>query len=243
VHLRMRGVRHIAHGGMQARGMAPPPTSIESRQGRAAIWRSRRGGRIGVFGSVCRTAGRSSRELTMSTRAKAYNSAPGAGFARPGQRQNAPRVSSRSITPAQTSSPRQSNNPADDSPGRLPARHDVKQKDDDELLELGERLASVQPKLVSMLRVDEVRDLVATEVRRRGSWPEDTAEWTWRDAAAYCAARECVERESGRLLSGPDRLAGRQFLSTRQALAPRCKRQPQAKKGLQRLIESLGPRA
>jgi hypothetical protein len=48
----------------------------------------------------------------------------------------------------------------------LPARHDVKQKDDDELLELGERLASVQPKLVSMLRwVDEVRDLVATEVR------------------------------------------------------------------------------
>ena len=133
----------------------------------------------------------------MSTRAKAYNSAPGAGFARPGQRQNAPRVSSRIITPAQTSSPRQSNNPADDFPGRLPARHDVKQKDDDELLELGERLASVQPKLVSMLRwADEVRDLVATEVRRRGSWPEDTAEWTWRDAAAYCAARECVERET-----------------------------------------------
>jgi hypothetical protein len=33
-------------------------------------------------------------------------------------------------------------------------------------------------------------------VRRRGSWPEDTAEWTWRDAAAYCAARECVERET-----------------------------------------------
>ena len=76
-------------------------------------------------------------------------------------------------------------------------RYDVKQKDDDELLELGERLASVQPKLVSMLRwVDEVRDLVATEVRRRGSWPEDMAEWTWRDAAAYCAARECVERET-----------------------------------------------
>jgi hypothetical protein len=72
----------------------------------------------------------------------------------------------------------------------------VKQKDS-ELLELGERLASVQPKLVGILRwVDEVRDLLATEVRRRGSWPEDTAEWTWRDAAAYCAARECVERET-----------------------------------------------
>jgi hypothetical protein len=28
------------------------------------------------------------------------------------------------------------------------------------------------------------------------SWPEDTAEWTWRDAAAYCIARECVERET-----------------------------------------------
>jgi hypothetical protein len=58
----------------------------------------------------------------------------------------------------------------------------VKQKDD-ELLELGERQAGVQPKLVSMLRwVDEVRDLLATEVQRRGSWPEDSAEWTWRDA-------------------------------------------------------------
>jgi hypothetical protein len=55
----------------------------------------------------------------------------------------------------------------------------------------------VQPKLVSMLRwVDEVRDLLAMEVQRRGSWPEDSAEWTWRDAAAYCAARECVERET-----------------------------------------------
>src|SRR5262249_61395407 len=68
---------------------------------------------------------------------------------------------------------------------------------DDELLELGERLATVQPKLATMLRsVDEVRDLLATEVRRRGTWPEDTAEWTWRDAAAYCATRECVERET-----------------------------------------------
>jgi hypothetical protein len=72
----------------------------------------------------------------------------------------------------------------------------AKQKDD-ELLELGERLAGVQPKLASMLRwVDEVRDLLAMEVRRRGTWPEDAAEWTWRDAAAYCAARECVERET-----------------------------------------------
>ena len=70
-------------------------------------------------------------------------------------------------------------------------------QEDDELLELGERLAGVQPKLASMLRwVDEVRDLLATEVRRRGTWPEDAAEWTWRDAAAYCAARECVERET-----------------------------------------------
>jgi hypothetical protein len=30
----------------------------------------------------------------------------------------------------------------------------------------------------------------------RITWPEDTAEWTWRDAAAYCVARECVERET-----------------------------------------------
>jgi hypothetical protein len=119
----------------------------------------------------------------MSTRAKAYNRAPGAGFARSGERQNAPRVSSPSITPAQASSPRRSNDLADDSARRLPNRRNVKRKDDDELLELGERLASVQPKLISMLRwVDEVRDLVAMEVRRRGSWPEDTAEWTWRDA-------------------------------------------------------------
>ena len=48
-----------------------------------------------------------------------------------------------------------------------------------------------------MLRwVDEVREIYAAEVGRRGTWPEDTAEWTWRDAAAYCAARECVERET-----------------------------------------------
>jgi hypothetical protein len=68
----------------------------------------------------------------------------------------------------------------------LPADESNCQKDS-ELLELGEQLASVQPKLVGMLRwVDEVRDLLATEARRRGSWPEDTAEWTWRDAAAYC---------------------------------------------------------
>jgi hypothetical protein len=29
-----------------------------------------------------------------------------------------------------------------------------------------------------------------------GARPEDTTEWTWRDAAAYYAARECVERET-----------------------------------------------
>ena len=28
------------------------------------------------------------------------------------------------------------------------------------------------------------------------TWLEDTAEWTWRDAAACCAAQECVERET-----------------------------------------------
>src|SRR5262249_23114289 len=48
-----------------------------------------------------------------------------------------------------------------------------------------------------MLRwVDEVWELYAAEIRRRGRWPEDTAEWTWRDAAEYCAARECVERQT-----------------------------------------------
>jgi hypothetical protein len=60
---------------------------------------------------------------------------------------------------------------------------------DGELLELGE--------LARMLRwVDEVWEMYAAEVPRRGTWPEDRAEWTWRDAAAYCAARECVERET-----------------------------------------------
>ena len=94
-------------------------------------------------------------------------------------------------------SPRRKLPPHADSARRLPSRRNVIRKDDNELRELGERLASVQPKFISMLRwVDEVRDLVAMEVRRRGSWPEDTAEWTWRDAAAYCAARECVERET-----------------------------------------------
>ena len=68
---------------------------------------------------------------------------------------------------------------------------------DGELLELGEQLARLQPELARMLRwVDEVREIYAAEVGRRGAWPEDTAEWTWRDAAAYCAARECVERET-----------------------------------------------
>jgi hypothetical protein len=68
---------------------------------------------------------------------------------------------------------------------------------DGELLELGEQLARAQPELARMLRwVAEVSEIYAMEVRRRGTWPEDTAEWTWRDAAAYCAARECVERET-----------------------------------------------
>ena len=68
---------------------------------------------------------------------------------------------------------------------------------DEELLKLGERLAQAQPELARMLSwVGEVWELYAAEVRRRGTWPEDPAEWTWRDAAAYCAARECVERET-----------------------------------------------
>jgi hypothetical protein len=68
---------------------------------------------------------------------------------------------------------------------------------DVELLALGKQLACAQPELASMLRwFDGIQELVAEEVLRRGTWPEDTAEWTWRDAAAYCAARECVERET-----------------------------------------------
>ena len=68
---------------------------------------------------------------------------------------------------------------------------------DKELLKLGKQLAKAQPELATMLRwVDEVWELYAAEIRRRGRWPEDTAEWTWRDAAEYCAARECVERET-----------------------------------------------
>jgi hypothetical protein len=68
---------------------------------------------------------------------------------------------------------------------------------DKELLKLGKQLAQAQPELATMLSwVDEVLELYAAEVRRRGTWPEDTAEWTWRDAAAYYAARECVEHET-----------------------------------------------
>jgi hypothetical protein len=68
---------------------------------------------------------------------------------------------------------------------------------DEELLRLGKHLTKAQPELAMMLSwVDEVRELYAAEVRRRGTWPEDTAEWTWRDAAAHYAARECVERET-----------------------------------------------
>jgi hypothetical protein len=68
---------------------------------------------------------------------------------------------------------------------------------DGELLELGKLLARLQPELAEMLRwVDEVWELYAAEVRRRGTWPDDPAEWTWRDAAAYCAARESVDLET-----------------------------------------------
>jgi hypothetical protein len=45
---------------------------------------------------------------------------------------------------------------------------------DGELLELGEQLARAQPELARMLRwVYEVREIYATEVGRRGTWPED----------------------------------------------------------------------
>ncbi len=68
---------------------------------------------------------------------------------------------------------------------------------DGELLELGEQLARVQPELSTMRRwVEKVWELYAAEVHKRGSWPEDVAEWTWRDAASYCDVRECVERET-----------------------------------------------
>jgi hypothetical protein len=68
---------------------------------------------------------------------------------------------------------------------------------DKELLKLGKQLAQAQPQLAKMLSwVDEVWELYAAEVRRRGTWPEYTTEWTWRDAAAYYPARECVERET-----------------------------------------------
>jgi hypothetical protein len=68
---------------------------------------------------------------------------------------------------------------------------------DEELLKLGKRLAQAQPELAKMLSwVEELWELYAAEVRRRGTWPEDTAEWTWRDAAAYRATRACIERET-----------------------------------------------
>ena len=72
----------------------------------------------------------------------------------------------------------------------------VKEADKD-LLKLGKQLAQAQPELAKMLSwVDEVWELYAAEIRRWGTWPEDLSEWTWRDAAAYCAARESVERET-----------------------------------------------
>ena len=82
-------------------------------------------------------------------------------------------------------------------PRRLRQMDPAAKQADDELLALGKQLACTQPELASMLRwFDGVQELVAEEVLRRGTWPDDTAEWTWRDAAAYCAARECVERET-----------------------------------------------
>jgi len=82
-------------------------------------------------------------------------------------------------------------------PRRLRQIDPAAKQADDDLLALGKQLACAQPELASMLRwFDRVQELVAEEVLRRGTWPEDTAEWTWRDAAAYCAARECVERET-----------------------------------------------
>ena len=51
---------------------------------------------------------------------------------------------------------------------------------DKELLKLGRQLAKAQPELARMLSwVDEVWELYAAELSRRGWWPEDTAEWTW----------------------------------------------------------------
>jgi hypothetical protein len=48
---------------------------------------------------------------------------------------------------------------------------------DRELLKLGKQLAQALPELAAMLSwVDEVLELHAAEVRRRGTWPEDTAE-------------------------------------------------------------------
>jgi hypothetical protein len=68
---------------------------------------------------------------------------------------------------------------------------------EEELLSLGKQLTKAQPELARMLSwVDEVWGLYSAEVRRRGTWPEDTAEWTWRDAAAYRAATERVDRET-----------------------------------------------
>ena len=50
---------------------------------------------------------------------------------------------------------------------------------DKELLKLGKQLVKSQPELATMLRwVDEVWELYAAEIRRRGRWPEDMAEWT-----------------------------------------------------------------
>jgi len=80
---------------------------------------------------------------------------------------------------------------------RLRQMNAAANQEDDKLLALGKQLALALPELASMVRwFDGIQELVAEEVLRRGAWPEDTGEWTWRDAAAYCAAREYVERET-----------------------------------------------
>ena len=58
---------------------------------------------------------------------------------------------------------------------------------DDKLLALGKQLACAQPELASMLRwFDGVQELVAEEVLRRGTWPEDTAVLSPRRQFAAC---------------------------------------------------------
>ena len=69
-----------------------------------------------------------------------------------------------------------------------------------ELFELGEQLARAQPELARILRwVDEVWEMYVAEVRRRGTWPEDAAEWTWRDAPRLIVPPENVSNGKPKL--------------------------------------------